>query len=390
MIAVTVNGKEETIKEGMTITKLLKEQEVDPHMVSVELNLQIVEREKFSKTVIREGDKVEFLYFMGGGEEISKIENQKAKIKEKENSRNHSVLSLIGNTAIVRLNKVVNKKAAVVWGKLESNNPGGSVKDRIALSMVEEAEKEGKLKQGMTIIEPTSGNTGIGLALVAAVKGYRLVLTMPETMSLERRSLLAAFGAELVLTPGVDGMVGAVKKAEELVADNKGFFMPQQFNNPANPMIHRQTTAREIVEAMNGKVDAFVAGVGTGGTITGVGEVLKELNRETKIVAVEPANSPVLSGGSPGPHRIQGIGAGFIPQVLNLNVVDEIIQVDDLQAYEMSKRIAAEEGLLVGISAGAAAWAACKVAEEIGEKKTVVVVLPDTGERYLSMEQYFR
>jgi len=300
-----------------------------------------------------------------------------------------SVLELIGSTPLVKLNKLVGKDDATVLGKMESFNPGGSVKDRIALSMVEAAEKEGKLKPGGTIIEPTSGNTGIGLAVVAAFKGYRLILTMPEAMSLERKNLLASFGAELVLTPAIEGMIGAVRKAEELVAINTNFFMPQQFNNPANPEIHRRTTAKEIVEATGGKVDAFVAGVGTGGTITGVGEVLKEINPAVKIIAVEPAASAVLSGGKSGPHRIQGIGAGFIPKVLNLNIIDEIITVEDEAAYEMSHRLAREEGLFVGISAGAATIAALDIAARLGKGKTVVVILPDTGERYLSLEPYF-
>lgn len=300
-----------------------------------------------------------------------------------------NVLKLIGSTPLVKLNKLVGKNDATILGKMESFNPGGSVKDRIALSMVEAAEREGKLKPGSTIIEPTSGNTGIGLAAVAAYKGYRLILTMPEAMSLERKSLLSSFGAELILTPAIEGMIGAVRKAEELVATNPKYFMPQQFNNPANPEIHRQTTAREIIEATGGKVDAFVAGVGTGGTITGVGEMLKRLNPDVTIVAVEPAASPVLSGGKSGPHRIQGIGAGFIPKVLNLNIIDEIITVTDEDAYQMSKRLAKEEGLLLGISAGAATVAAVEMAARLGKGKTVVTIMPDTGERYLSLEPYF-
>jgi len=273
---------------------------------------------------------------------------------------------------------------ATVWAKLESFNPGGSVKDRIALSMIEAAEQDGRLRPGSTIIEPTSGNTGIGLAMVAAVKGYRLILTMPDTMSQERRDLLAAFGAELILTPGAQGMKGAVAKAQELAAQNPDYFMPQQFENPANPEIHRRTTAQEILAQVPGPIHAFVGGVGTGGTITGVGEVLKSCYPGVQIVAVEPAASPVLSGGQPGPHKIQGIGAGFVPAILNRDVIDEIIQVTNEDAAETARRLVREEGLLVGISSGAAAWAALQVAVRLGEGKTVVVVLPDTGERYLS------
>ena len=300
------------------------------------------------------------------------------------------VLELIGNTPLVRLSKIVDRNCADIYAKLESFNPGGSVKDRICLAMLEDAEKTGALKPGATIIEPTSGNTGIGLAIVCAVKGYKLILTMPDTMSIERRAILKRLGAELVLTPGAEGMSGAVKKAEQLLKETPNGFMPQQFNNPANPEIHRRTTAQEILEATAGKVDAFVCGVGTGGTITGVGEVLKEKNPQVKIIAVEPAASPVLSGGKAGPHKIQGIGAGFVPQVLNRAIIDEIIQVKDIDAFETSKRLAIEEGLFVGISAGAACFAALKVASDLGKDKTVVVIFPDTGERYISMEQYFQ
>lgn len=294
------------------------------------------------------------------------------------------ILQLIGNTPVVRLRRVPAPGSATVWAKLEGFNPGGSVKDRIALSMVVAAERDGLLQPGGTIVEPTSGNTGIGLAMVAAARGYRLILTMPETMSMERRALLWAYGAEIVLTPGSGGMAGAVARAEALVRENPGYFMPQQFKNPANPQIHRETTAQEILAQVPGKVDAFVAGVGTGGTITGVGEVLKARWPDVRIVAVEPADSPVLSGGKPGPHKIQGIGAGFIPDVLRVDILDEVIPVTYEAARETTRSLAREEGILVGISSGAAAWAALQVAARLGEGKTVVVVLPDTGERYLS------
>jgi cysteine synthase A len=293
-----------------------------------------------------------------------------------------TILDLIGDTPIVRLHRLPPPGSAVVWAKLESLNPGGSVKDRIARAMIEEAETSGVLEPGDTIVEPTSGNTGIGLAMVAAVKGYRLILTMPETMSAERRTLLKAYGAELVLTPGTEGMKGAISKAEELAREH-GYFMPQQFKNPANPEIHRRTTAAEIL-AQAGHLDAFVGGVGTGGTITGVGEILKDVLPHVRIVAVEPAASPVLSGGVPGKHRIQGIGAGFVPDILNTGVIDEIIQVTEDDATATARRLASEEGILVGISSGAATWAALQVAQRLGQGKVVVVVLPSTGERYLS------
>ncbi len=301
----------------------------------------------------------------------------------------NSVLELIGDTPMVRLNKIVKPGMAEILGKLESCNPGGSVKDRICLFMIEDAERKGLLKEGATIVEPTSGNTGIGLAMVAAVKGYKCIIVMPETMSLERIFILKSFGAEMVLTPGVEGMRGAIKKAEELMEEVENGFMPQQFKNPANPQIHQETTAREILEVTDWKLDAFVACVGTGGTTTGVGEVLKKVNPNIRIVAVEPKTSAVLSGGKSGPHKIQGIGAGFIPDVLDINVIDQVIQVDDDNAFKTSKLLAKEEGLFVGISAGASVVAALEVAEELGEGKTVVCILPDTGERYFSMEQYF-
>ncbi len=290
---------------------------------------------------------------------------------------------------MVKLNKIVRGNSAQIFAKLQLFNPGGSIKDRICLSMIEDAERKGLLKPGSTIIEPTSGNTGIGLAMVAAVKGYRCILTMPETMSLERRYILKSYGAEVVLTSGMEGMSGAIKKAEELLKKIPDSFMPQQFKNAANPEVHRRTTAQEILEATGGKINAFVAGVGTGGTITGVGEVLKRENPEIKIVAVEPQRSAVLSGGKSGPHKIQGIGAGFIPEILNKDIIDEIITVSDDAAFHTARRLAKEEGLFVGISAGAAVEAALVVGKKLGKGKTIVVVLPDTGERYFSMESDF-
>lgn len=302
----------------------------------------------------------------------------------------NDITELIGNTPLVRLNKVTEGCAAEVVAKLEFYNPMSSVKDRIGLAMIEAAEKAGKLKKGKTIIlEPTSGNTGIALAFVAAVKGYKLTLTMPETMSLERRSLLKALGANLVLTPGTEGMKGAIKKAQELAESDPNYFIPQQFQNPANPEIHRKTTAEEIWNDTNGKVDFLISGIGTGGTITGVAEVIKKRKPGFKAVAVEPKGSSVLSGGAPGPHKIQGIGAGFVPEVLNTKIIDEIIQVDNDEAMAHAKKLMREEGIVAGISSGAALCAALKVARRPENKgKLIVVVLPDTGERYLSTDLF--
>jgi cysteine synthase A len=295
-----------------------------------------------------------------------------------------NVLELIGKTPLVRLTRLA-PAGTTVLGKLEAANPGGSVKDRIALAMVEAAEREGRLTPGMTLVEPTSGNTGIGLALVAAVKGYHLVLTMPEDMSVERRRLLARLGAEFHLTPAIEGMSGAVFAAEELVRQNPNYFMPQQFQNPANPEVHRRTTAQEILADTEGRLSAFVAGVGTGGTISGVGAVLKRERPEVRVVAVEPARSPVLRGGRPRPHAIQGIGASFVPGVYDGSVVDEILGIEDEAALAMTARLAREEGLLVGISSGANVYAACRVAERLGPGAVVVTMLCDTGERYLTV-----
>jgi cysteine synthase A len=296
-----------------------------------------------------------------------------------------SVLDLIGGTPLVRLRRLPEATGARVLAKIEARNPGASVKDRIAAAMIEDAERRGALKPGATIVEPTSGNTGVGLAMVAAVKGYRLILTMPEDYSVERQRLFARFGAEIHLTPAIEGMSGAVFAAQELCREHPEYFMPQQFQNPANPAIHRRTTALEILEATEGRLEAFVAGVGTGGTITGVGEVLKDKLPGVRVVAVEPAKSPVLSGGPFRPHGIQGIGASFVPGVLNRDIIDRIVTVRDEDATAWSRRLGREEGILAGISSGAAAWAACRVAAEMAPTQTVVTILPDTGERYLSL-----
>ncbi|MFH0739335.1 MAG: cysteine synthase A [Candidatus Omnitrophota bacterium] len=299
------------------------------------------------------------------------------------------ITKLIGNTPLVRLNRINKGSFATVLAKLESFNPASSIKDRIGLSMLEEAEKEGKIKKDTIILEPTSGNTGIALAFVSAVKGYKLVLTMPETMSVERRQLLLALGAQIILTPGPEGMSGAVRKAEELAKSDKRYFIPQQFKNPANPDVHRKTTALEIWRDTDGQVDILVAGVGTGGTITGIAEVLKKKKPDFKAIAVEPADSAVLSGESAGPHKIQGIGAGFIPQILNTKIIDEIIKVSNQDAFGASRRLAREEGILAGISSGAALFAALEVAKRPQNKgKTIVVILPDSAEKYLSTDLF--
>jgi len=300
-----------------------------------------------------------------------------------------NITELIGRTPTVRLNRIVSAGSAAILAKLEYFNPGGSVKDRICLEMIEAAEKQGILRKGSVIVEPTSGNTGIGLAMISAVKGYKCILIMSEAMSLERMYILKSYGAQIVLTPASLGMQGSINKAEEIHRKTPNSFMPQQFKNPANPEAHRKFTAQEILAATGGNLDAFIAGVGTGGTITGVGEILKKHNKDIRIVAVEPSTSAVLSGSKPGPHKIQGIGAGFIPDILNRKIIDQVIQVTDDDAFRTAQRLAKEEGLFVGISAGAATWAALKVAKDLGPGKTIVVVLPDTGERYFSMVHYF-
>jgi cysteine synthase A len=299
----------------------------------------------------------------------------------------NSINDLIGYTPVVKLNRLTGENDADVYLKLEYMNPGSSVKDRIALAMIEAAIEKGDLKEGDTIIEPTSGNTGIGLAMVAAAKGLKAILVMPETMSMERRNLLRAYGAELVLTPGPEGIKGAIKKAEELVSE-KGYIMLQQFNNEANPEVHRRTTGKEIVEQMGDQLDAFISGIGTGGTVTGAGEVLKEKYPNVKVYALEPSDSPVLSGGNPGPHKIQGLGAGFVPKILNTEIYDEVLTATTEEAFEYARRAAREEGILGGISSGAAISAALKVAKELGKGKKVLAIIPSNGERYLSTPLY--
>ncbi len=370
---IIVNGKKEIINEGITINEFLGNKKIRPEVVTIELNEVILNRAEYESVKIRAGDKLEIVFFMGGG---------KSEICQR-------IHQLIGRTPVIKIGNLTDENSAEILAKLEFFNPGGSVKDRIAISMIETAEKEGVLKRGGTVIEATSGNTGIGLAMTCASKGYRCVITMPESMSLERVYILKSYGAEVILTNAAEGMTGALNKAKQILSKNTNAFMSSQFNNPANPDIHRKTTAREIIEATEGKIDAFVAGVGTGGTITGVGEVLKKFNKDIRIIAVEPATSAVLSGKPAGPHKIQGIGAGFIPAVLNLKVIDEIITVTDADAYDQSVEISKKEGISVGISSGAAFWAARQVASRFRKGKTVITVFPDSGERYFSIAQYF-
>ncbi|HDZ77006.1 MAG TPA: cysteine synthase A [Candidatus Omnitrophica bacterium] len=377
MINIYLNGKKEQVEKDTSIFKFLEAKKIRPEVVTVEVNEEIIEKDKHKHAILKPDDKIELVYFIGGG-----INKERLKFA-------NNILELIGNTPIVKLNKIVKPHMAEILAKVESFNPGGSVKDRICFAMIEDAERKGLIKPGYTIIEPTSGNTGIGMAMVCAVKGYRCILVMPESMSLERIYIVKSYGAEIVLTRAREDMGGSIRKAEELSKKIPNSFMPQQFKSKANPQIHRETTAKEILAVTDGKIDAFVAGVGTGGTITGVGEVLKEHNPGVRVVAVEPETSAVLSGEKPGPHKIQGIGSGFIPDILNRDIIDEIIKVNDNEAFRVSKRLASQEGIFVGISAGAATWAALKVAKDLGKEKRVVVVLPDTGERYFSTEQYY-
>ena len=300
-----------------------------------------------------------------------------------------SILDLVGDTPLVKINRLAGPSSPLILAKLESLNPGGSVKDRISLNMIEQAEKKGLVKTGSVIVEPTSGNTGIGLAMVGAAKGYKVILVMPESMTFERLQILKSYGAEVILTPADQGMIGALEKAREIIGNTENAFMPNQFTNPDNPAMHRKTTAREILSQTDGKIDAFIAGVGTGGTVTGVGEVLKKQIPHIKIYAVEPKASAVLSGGKPGAHMIQGIGAGFVPEVLNRSLIDEVMQVSDEDAYETAQKLCRKEGIFAGISSGAACFATLKVAKTMKPDQTLVVVFPDSGERYLSLSQYF-
>jgi len=375
-IQVVVNGEGRELGRVQTVQEFLALEGIKEELVSIQLNGEFVRKERFAEVRLNDGDELKVLYFMGGGAQERAVAVS-------------SVLDLVGATPLVKLNRIADPDGAEVWVKVEAFNPGGSVKDRIALAMIEAAEASGQLKAGGRIVEPTSGNTGIGLAIVAAVKGYPLTLVMPESMSMERRQLLKAFGAELVLTPAEGGMGAAIEEAKEIVARGSGAFMPQQFENPANPDVHRQTTAKEILKQTGGQVDVFVAGVGTGGTVTGVGQVLKEELGATQVVAVEPADSAVLSGGEAGPHKIQGIGAGFVPKVLATEIIDRVVTVKNEDAFIFSRRLALEEGLLSGISAGANVWAAVQIAAQLSPGQKVVTVLPDTGERYLSLAEHF-
>ncbi|HLD29022.1 MAG TPA: cysteine synthase A [bacterium] len=373
-IEIYVNGKKEFFEAVGTLADLLTLKKIRPEIITAEVNDSVIEREKYGETEIKTGDRIEIVFFMGGGCTPHAEE---------------SILNLIGNTPLARLNRIPEKDSAEIFAKLEYFNPGGSVKDRIALGMIVDAEKREVLVQGGTVIEPTSGNTGIGLALVCAVRGYRCILTMPEGMSLERIYILKSYGAEVVLTPAKKGMEGAIEEAKKLQEKIPDSFMPNQFENASNPAMHKYSTGPEIWEQMEGKIDFFVAGIGTGGTITGAGEYLKSKNSSLSIVGVEPASSPVISQGKAGPHKIQGIGAGFIPSILKKDLIDSMITVEDDEAFRLSKRLSREEGIFAGISSGAALYGALETAKKFGPGKKGAVVFPDTGERYFSVEQYY-
>lgn len=372
---IMFNGKEDDIGSEKTIGQFLRDKNIKPEIIALELNGSIVDKKNFESTGINKNDNIEVIFFMGGGQYSSAVEN---------------VLELIGNTPLVKLGRITGGTGADIYAKLEFYNPGGSVKDRIALAMVEDAEKQGLLSEGGTIIEPSSGNTGIGLALISALKGYTCIITMPEGMSLERIYILKSFGAEVKLSPANKGMAGAISMAEKLLQKTPGAYMPQQFKNAANPEYHYRITGPEIWSQMDGKIDFFVAGIGTGGTVSGAGKYLKEQNPAIKIIGVEPEASPVLTEGRSGAHRIQGIGAGFVPEVLDRSVLDEIITVNDTESFRLSKELSTTEGLFVGVSSGAAFIAAKQAAQDLGKGRRGVVVFPDTGERYFSIEQHFR
>lgn len=427
---ITINGHTEEIGENWNLHDYMIRRAIPPGAISMQLNGVVVKRDEFLTTDLRDGDTLEMVYFIEGGaphpgesaRQADALRKQEAEARKAGAERDvnssrvpqddsafdpalaatrtperkagqvvaESVLDLITNTPLVRLNRLAPHNTAQVYAKLEYFSPGGSVKDRVTLNMIEEAERGGVLQPGSVIVEPTSGNTGIGLAMICAVKGYRCIIVMPESMSLERIYVLKTYGAEVILTPAAEDMQGALNRAEEIARTTLNAFMPRQYSNPANPAMHRQTTAREIVEALGGgPVDAFVAGVGTGGTVSGVGEALKELFPNVKIVAVEPERSAVLSGGKPGQHRIQGIGAGFIPPNLNRAIIDEVIRVKDQEAFQMAKRLAREEGIFCGMTSGANCVAALHVAAQLSFGARVVTIFCDAGDRYFSTQQYF-
>jgi cysteine synthase A len=388
-IQVNINGKAEEMNSGSTIHDYLVRTALPPGSITVQVNGSVISRSEYITTELCNNDNIEIVFFIEGGSR-SEIENSKRKPETKSGQiAADSVLDLVGNTPIVRLNRIVPDNGATIFAKLDYYSPGGSIKDRITLNIIEDAERKGLLKPESVIVEPTSGNTGIGLAMVSAVKGYRCIIIMPESMSLERIYILKTYGAEVILTPAAEDMSGAVRKAEEIARTTPHSFLPLQYSNPANPDMHRRSTAQEIIKALSGPIDAFVAGVGTGGTITGTGEALKTCFPDIRIVAVEPARSAVLSGEKAGQHRIQGIGAGFIPENLNRDIIDEVIKITDEEAWENAQRLAREEGIFCGMTSGANCAAALRVAESMGSDKTIVTVFCDTGDRYFTTQQYF-
>lgn len=378
-LQIYVNGKLEQFEKDITLSELLTQKKLRPEVLTVEINDDILKPEDYETKVLASGDRVEIIFFMGGG--ASKKEG--AEITE-------SVLDLICNTPILHLHRLIPPNFSEVFAKLEMYSPGGSVKDRIAANMIAAAEKAGKINENTVIVEPTSGNTGIGISLVCAVKGIKCILVMPESMGEERVYILKGYGAEVILTPAREGMSGAISLAKGIISADKNAIILQQFENPSNPDMHYKTTGPEIYAALSGKIDAFVSGIGTGGTISGVAKYLKQRIPDVLIVGVEPAGSAVLSGDNPGPHRIQGLGAGFVPKTLDRKVVDEIVRVSDKKAFEMVQKLAKSEGVMAGISSGAALAASIEIAKRLGKNKNVVTVFPDTGERYFSLYRTFR